>query len=115
MVSLTTESMYEQRVIPRRLLGADDGQFAKVLKEDVPRIRTAFTNVYGIDREQYPKLTLIIVKKRHQTRFFVQSNDPPHPSQCCQLLFELASGVARCQLSHLVSCLAQSDWFHSSC
>ncbi|CAF3351794.1 unnamed protein product [Rotaria sp. Silwood1] len=49
--------------------GVDDGQYQKVLDNEVAKIKQAFRTIY-INRTQ-PKLTFIIVKKRHNTRFFV--------------------------------------------
>ncbi|CAF3582060.1 unnamed protein product [Adineta steineri] len=49
--------------------GVDDGQFSKVLDIEIPAIRQAFNNMYG-DKSKHPLLTLVIVKKRHNTRFF---------------------------------------------
>lgn len=49
--------------------GVDDGQYQKVLDNEVTKIKHAFRAIYG-NRPQ-PKLTFIVVKKRHNTRFFV--------------------------------------------
>lgn len=66
--------------------GVDDGQYQKVLDNEVTKIKHAFRGkrmiidrsfsmcfvslaIYG-NRPQ-PKLTFIVVKKRHNTRFFV--------------------------------------------
>ncbi|CAF0973268.1 unnamed protein product [Adineta steineri] len=49
--------------------GVDDGQYQKVLDNEVAKIKQAFRTIY-VNRAQ-PKLTFIIVKKRHNTRFFV--------------------------------------------
>ncbi|CAF1174819.1 unnamed protein product [Rotaria sordida] len=49
--------------------GVDDGQYQKVLDNEVAKIKQAFRTIY-VNRTQ-PKLTFIIVKKRHNTRFFV--------------------------------------------
>jgi eukaryotic translation initiation factor 2C len=67
--------------------GVDDGQYQKVLDNEVAKIKQAFRSkrilfykkiyslvsffkaIYG-NRTQ-PKLTFIVVKKRHNTRFFV--------------------------------------------
>ncbi|CAF4325858.1 unnamed protein product, partial [Rotaria sp. Silwood2] len=58
--------------LPNRIVfyrdGVDDGQFQKVLDNEVNKIKTACQVVYG--NNPLPKLTFIIVKKRHNTRFF---------------------------------------------
>ncbi len=54
---------------PQRVLfyrdGVSEGQFKKVLKEEVEAMRRAFKKVYG---NNPPKLTFVIVQKRHNTR-----------------------------------------------
>lgn len=49
--------------------GVGDGQYQKVLDNEVAKIKQAFRTIY-VNRPP-PKLTFIIVKKRHNTRFFV--------------------------------------------
>jgi len=49
--------------------GVDDGQYQKVLDNEVAKIKQAFRTIY-VNRPP-PKLTFIVVKKRHNTRFFV--------------------------------------------
>ncbi|CAF1006461.1 unnamed protein product [Didymodactylos carnosus] len=49
--------------------GVDDGQFQKVLDNEVKSIKDACKIVYG--QIPTPKLTFIVVKKRHNTRFFI--------------------------------------------
>ncbi|CAF1269422.1 unnamed protein product, partial [Didymodactylos carnosus] len=53
--------------------GVDDGQFQKVLDNEVKSIQEACKIVYG--QKPTPKLTFIVVKKRHNTRFFVYENE----------------------------------------
>ncbi|CAF1254023.1 unnamed protein product [Rotaria sordida] len=58
--------------LPNRIIfyrdGVDDGQFQKVLDNEVNKIKSACRVVYG--QHPLPRLTFIIVKKRHNTRFF---------------------------------------------
>ncbi|CAF4903023.1 unnamed protein product [Rotaria sp. Silwood1] len=58
--------------LPNRIVfyrdGVDDGQFQKVLDNEVKKIKDACRVVYG--QNPLPRLTFIIVKKRHNTRFF---------------------------------------------
>ncbi|KAI1847612.1 hypothetical protein JX266_006464 [Neoarthrinium moseri] len=46
--------------------GVSEGQFIKVLQEELPQIRTACKEM----SKQKPKIALIVSVKRHQTRFF---------------------------------------------
>ncbi|CAF1688887.1 unnamed protein product, partial [Adineta ricciae] len=49
--------------------GVDEGQYQKVLDNEVNKIKHAYRIVYGAN--PLPKLTFIVVKKRHNTRFFL--------------------------------------------
>ncbi|CAI2164293.1 15995_t:CDS:10 [Funneliformis geosporum] len=55
---------------PQKILfyrdGVSEGQFKKVLEEEVKAMKKAFENVCG---NRIPKLTFVIVQKRHNTRF----------------------------------------------
>src|ERR1043165_1721390 len=55
--------------LPQRILfyrdGVSEGQFRKVMEEEVAAMRKAFKGGYG---NNPPKLTFIIVQKRHHTR-----------------------------------------------
>lgn len=53
--------------------GVDDGQYQKVLAYEVNKIKAACRIVYG--NLPQPLLTFIVVKKRHNTRFFVRENN----------------------------------------
>lgn len=48
--------------------GVSEGQYQQVLDKEVPAIRAAAKSVYGTSTA--PKITYIIVTKRHHTRFF---------------------------------------------
>ncbi|RIA88165.1 Piwi domain-containing protein [Glomus cerebriforme] len=60
--------------LPQRILfyrdGVSEGQFRKVMDVEVKMLRDAFKGGYG---ENPPKLTFIIVQKRHHTRFMPAS------------------------------------------
>ncbi|CAF2681440.1 unnamed protein product [Rotaria sp. Silwood2] len=49
--------------------GVDEGQYQKVLDNEVNKIKNACRIVYG--KEPLPQLAFIVVKKRHNTRFFL--------------------------------------------
>ncbi|KAK3332061.1 hypothetical protein B0T19DRAFT_93634 [Cercophora scortea] len=54
--------------------GVSEGQFAKVLREELPHIRAACTAMYKA--RSPPRISLIVSVKRHQTRFY--PTDPAH-------------------------------------
>ncbi|KAK4891707.1 hypothetical protein LTR27_009715 [Elasticomyces elasticus] len=49
--------------------GVSEGQFDQVLNLELPAFHKAFKGRYG-DKKNWPKLTIIIVGKRHNTRFY---------------------------------------------
>lgn len=49
--------------------GVSEGQYKIVLERELPAIQAAFEKQYG-DEKKWPKLTIIIVGKRHHTRFY---------------------------------------------
>jgi len=53
--------------------GVDEGQYQKVLDQEVTKIKNACRSVYG--NKSLPQLTFIVVKKRHNTRFFLYENN----------------------------------------
>jgi len=66
-------AFYEQtQTKPERIIvyrdGVAEGQFREVLTEEVRNIRKACQVIGGVDF--FPKITFIIVQKRHHTRFF---------------------------------------------
>ena len=57
---------------PEKLLiyrdGVSEGQYQMVLDEELPQLRAACKSVYG--EKELPCITLIVVGKRHHTRFY---------------------------------------------
>lgn len=55
--------------------GVSEGQYQKVVDEEVPLLREACTEVYTpADRKKgLPRMTVVIVSKRHHTRFYPTS------------------------------------------
>lgn len=49
--------------------GVSEGQYKTVLNEEYPAFKNAFTKLYG-QANRHPKITIIIVGKRHHTRFY---------------------------------------------
>ncbi|CAF2767340.1 unnamed protein product [Rotaria sp. Silwood2] len=106
--------------LPNRIVvyrdGVDDGQFQKVLDNEVNKIKSAFQVVYG--KNPMPRLTFIVVKKRHNTRFFAYDDqrtnnieagtvidvDITHPSQFDFYLCSQAAimGTSRPALYHVL-------------
>ena len=54
--------------------GVSEGQYEQVLDEELDRMREESRELYTIARQTWPRFTLIIVAKRHHTRFFPSSN-----------------------------------------
>ncbi|EPE10445.1 rna interference and silencing protein [Ophiostoma piceae UAMH 11346] len=58
--------------LPRSVLvyrdGVSEGQYALVVSEEIPQLRRAFDHMYGM--APTPPLTVVIVGKRHNTRFY---------------------------------------------
>ena len=81
MVQGLTEMMMERlelwrkhnRSLPSKIIffrdGVSEGQYNLVLQHEVPPIHKAFETLYG-DQKDWPKITIIIVGKRHHTRFY---------------------------------------------
>ena len=77
---LTTRLEHFKKVndqrLPENLLiyrdGVGIGQYQIVLDEELPRLRDACRRVYGKDYVEgvYPQISLIVVGKRHHTRFY---------------------------------------------
>ena len=67
--------------LPENLLicrdGVSEGQYQTVLDEEMPQIREACIEKYGADYKLSlrPKISLIVVGKRHHTRFIRKSKD----------------------------------------
>jgi hypothetical protein len=57
--------------------GVSEGQYQKVLDEELPAIRQAISEVYAPTdvKNGSPKLAIIIVGKRHHTRFYPTKNE----------------------------------------
>ncbi|KAK4997282.1 hypothetical protein LTR66_003287 [Elasticomyces elasticus] len=48
--------------------GISEGQYHQVLEKELPGFQQAFSDVYG--GEAHPKISIIVVGKRHHTRFY---------------------------------------------
>ena len=54
--------------------GVSESQFAGLDIEELPGMRMAIDRVYGEAKLDKPKLTVLVVQKRHNTRFFDQND-----------------------------------------
>ena len=63
--------------LPNKVLvyrdGVSEGQYETVLSEELPAFQKAFEKLYG--KKPHPKISIIIVGKRHHTRFYPTSTD----------------------------------------
>ena len=70
---------YNQNRLPDKVViyrdGVSEGQFDTVLKEELPFFQAAYKDRYGAEKN-WPKTAIIIVGKRHHTRFYpTQANE----------------------------------------
>ncbi|KAK2752575.1 hypothetical protein FQN55_006688 [Onygenales sp. PD_40] len=60
--------------LPENLLiyrdGVSEGQYGKVLEEELPLLRKACKSLYPANQKGLPRISIIIVGKRHNTRFY---------------------------------------------
>ncbi|KAI5286860.1 hypothetical protein KEM54_006447, partial [Ascosphaera aggregata] len=52
--------------------GVSEGQFDKVLNDELPQLRQACRELYPVEKQRagLPRFTVMVVTKRHQTRFY---------------------------------------------
>jgi hypothetical protein len=83
LTSMFTERLrlYQKKnsnALPQRILiyrdGVSEGQYAIVLQEELPLIRAACNAVYPANAPK-PKLAIVVVGKRHHTRFYPVDDD----------------------------------------
>jgi eukaryotic translation initiation factor 2C len=64
---------YNNRQLPTKILlyrdGVSEGQYALVLRQELPHFEAAFAKLYGPEKN-WPKMSVIVVGKRHHTRFY---------------------------------------------
>ena len=59
--------------------GVSEGQYEQVLKEELDEMKEETQQLYKKARQSLPRFTLIIVAKRHHTRFFPKVEDQNAP------------------------------------
>ncbi|KAG0050114.1 Protein argonaute 12, partial [Gryganskiella cystojenkinii] len=79
---------------PERILfyrdGVSEGQFSEVMQTEVPALKEAFKI---LERGYNPKLTFVVVQKRHHARFFPKRRDEADRSGNCQPGTVVDSGI----------------------
>ncbi|KAI7191262.1 Piwi-domain-containing protein [Hortaea werneckii] len=69
---------YHKNELPAKIIlyrdGVSEGQYDQVLLREVPSFHAAFQRKYGAE-SKWPKMAVIVVGKRHHTRFFPTSRD----------------------------------------
>jgi eukaryotic translation initiation factor 2C len=64
---------YNKGQLPKKILlyrdGVSEGQYALVLHQELPHFEAAFQKLYG-KKTNWPKMAVIVVGKRHHTRFY---------------------------------------------
>lgn len=69
----------KNKVLPKNILvyrdGVSEGQYDIVIKDELPLLRNACQELYpqAAQKQGYPHITIIIVGKRHHTRFYPTS------------------------------------------
>ncbi|XP_015785548.1 protein argonaute-2 [Tetranychus urticae] len=73
--NMKTDSKSVDNILPERLIfyrdGVSDGQFSKVMEKEIERMPEAFEKIskkFGLKVSYRPKVTFIVVQKRHHTR-----------------------------------------------
>ncbi|CAF1151082.1 unnamed protein product [Adineta steineri] len=69
----------ENGYLPNKIVfyrdGIENKRVSKILECEIPAIRQAFDKMYG-DKTKHPLLTVVAVKRRHNTCFFTYNSDP---------------------------------------
>lgn len=64
--------------LPKKILlyrdGVSEGQYALVLRQEMPHFEAAFKDLYG-SKANWPKMAVIVVGKRHHTRFYATKEE----------------------------------------
>jgi eukaryotic translation initiation factor 2C len=69
---------YNNKMLPKKILlyrdGVSEGQYKLVLDHELPHFESAFKELYGA-KANWPKMAVIVVGKRHHTRFYPTSEE----------------------------------------
>jgi eukaryotic translation initiation factor 2C len=80
----------KQRALPHNIIiyrdGVSEGQYKMVLEEELPLMKDCIKEVYPADLQQQnlPRLSIIVVGKRHHTRFFATHPDNADGTSNCK-------------------------------
>jgi hypothetical protein len=66
------------KTLPKKILlyrdGVSEGQYTLVLNQELPHFEAAFNDLYG-KKANWPKMAVIVVGKRHHTRFYATKEE----------------------------------------
>jgi eukaryotic translation initiation factor 2C len=66
------------KTLPKKILlyrdGVSEGQYTLVLNQELPHFEAAFNDLYG-KQANWPKMAVIVVGKRHHTRFYATKEE----------------------------------------
>jgi hypothetical protein len=66
------------KILPKKILlyrdGVSEGQYTLVLNQELPHFEAAFNDLYG-KKDNWPKMAVIVVGKRHHTRFYATKEE----------------------------------------
>jgi eukaryotic translation initiation factor 2C len=69
---------FNNRQLPNKILlyrdGVSEGQYALVLRQELPHFEAAFAKLYG-PQKSWPKMAVVVVGKRHHTRFYATKQE----------------------------------------
>ncbi|OTB01637.1 hypothetical protein M426DRAFT_63588, partial [Hypoxylon sp. CI-4A] len=70
--------MHHRGSLPENIVvyrdGVSEGQYQLVINHELPKLQDAFKVLYAKDK--MPKMTIVIVTKRHHTRFYLKNGNP---------------------------------------
>lgn len=70
---------HNSNALPENILvyrdGVSEGQYQLVLDKELPLLEKACAKVYPPSKDKHPKMTVIVVGKRHHTRFYPTSTN----------------------------------------
>ncbi|KAI0454625.1 ribonuclease H-like domain-containing protein [Xylaria acuta] len=77
--SLRGPKTYPENILVYRD-GVSEGQYEQVLTKELPKLREACKELYPVQDQKkgLPRMTLVIVGKRHHTRFYVTKDTDAH-------------------------------------
>ena len=80
--------LLHHKALPENILvyrdGVSEGQYAIVLEEELPRLQKACTEPYRAYKQSLPKFSIVIVGKRHHTRFYPSKEGDKDRSDNCK-------------------------------